>query len=105
MATNHVHAVVVSGTEPSETGGDHLSWGLITALDLVASAIPGVVADDAGALASTEIVTVDGSEPLTQAAQVMVEHRLSHLIVVVGAQPIGVDSTLDVAACLAWGAL
>lgn len=105
MAANHVHAVVVSGSEPSASGGEHLSWGLITALDLVASAIPGVVADDAGALASSEIVTVDATEPLTHAAQVMVEHQLSHLIVVAGTQPIGVVSTLDVAGCLAWGEL
>ena len=104
MAANHVHAVVVSGTEPSAGGGEHLSWGLITSLDLVASAVPGAAGADAGALASSEIVTVDSSEPLERAAQLMVEHQLTHLIVVVGTLPVGVVSTLDIAARLAWGA-
>src|SRR5687768_12506871 len=58
MATHHVHALVVSGIEPTAHGSEHLSWGLITALDLVASALPGVGASDAGSLASTELITV-----------------------------------------------
>ena len=49
----------VSGIEPTPSGGEHLTWGLVTALDLVTAALPGVGAPDAGALASTEIVTVD----------------------------------------------
>src|SRR3954454_19250042 len=56
MASNHVHAVVVSGTEPSPHGGEHLSWGLVTALDLVSAALPALDTPDAGALARTEIV-------------------------------------------------
>jgi CBS domain-containing protein len=103
MVSNHVHAVVVSGTEPSPHGGEHLTWGLVTALDLVAAALPGVEPADAGALANTEIVTVDASEPLERAAQLMLEHQLTHLIVVAQARPVGVVSTLDVAGCLAWG--
>jgi CBS domain-containing protein len=103
MAANHVHAVVVSGIEPTPHGGEHLSWGLITALDLVAAALPGVGMADAGALASTEIITVDAREPLERAAQLMVEHQLTHLLVIAGARPIGVVSTLDIAGCLAWG--
>ena len=103
MATNHVHAVVVSGTEPSPHGGEHLTWGLVTALDLVAATLPGLETADAGALASTEILTVDVEERLERAAQLMVEHQLTHLIVVAGARPVGVLSTLDVAGVLAWG--
>jgi CBS domain-containing protein len=103
MATNHVHAVVVSGTENPGHGGEHLSWGLITALDLASAALPGLSVPDAGALARTEIVTVEADEPLERAAQVMVEHQLTHLIVVTRARPVGVVSTLDLAGCLAWG--
>src|SRR5215204_3308903 len=77
MATNHVHAVVVSGTEVTPSGGEHLSWGIVSALDLVAAALPGVGAPDAGAIASTEVVTVDAQESLQSAAQLMVEHQLS----------------------------
>ena len=103
MATNHVHAVVVSGTEPSPHGGEHLAWGLVTALDLLNATLPGVGAPEAGALASTEIVTDDAAEPLDRAAQVMVEHQLTHVIVVSGGRPVGVVSTLDIAGCMAWG--
>jgi CBS domain-containing protein len=103
MAANHVHAVVVSGVSETVFGGEHLTWGLITALDLVASALPGVVAPDAGSLASTEIVTVESTEPLERAVQLMAEHQLSHLLVVSRARPVGVVSTLDIAGCLAWG--
>ena len=103
MATQHVHAVVVSGIEPDAHGGEQLTWGLITALDLVSSALPGLGPADAGALASTELVTVGADEPLLRAAQVMVEHQLSHLLVTSATSPIGILSTLDVAGCLAWG--
>lgn len=102
MAANHVHAVVVSGLESTPSGGERLTWGLISALDLASAALSGADSD-AGALASSEIVTVDLGEPLTRAAQLMVEHQLTHLLVVSGVRPVGVISTLDVAACLAWG--
>jgi CBS domain-containing protein len=98
MAVNHVH-----GVEPSRNGGEHLAWGIITALDLVTAAMPGVGSAEAGELASTEVLTVDMREPLERAVQLMVEHQLSHLLVVSGARPVGVVSTLDVAGCLAWG--
>ena len=103
MAANHVHAVVVSGTEPTANGGEHLYWGIVTALDLVAAALPGVESPDAGALATTEIVTVEPTEPLQRAAQLMVEHQLTHLLVVDRGRPVGIVSTLDIAGCLAWG--
>lgn len=103
MATHHVHALVVSGIEPTARGGEHLTWGLLSALDLVAAAQPGMHAADAGALASTEVVTIGADEPLRRAAQLMVEHQLSHLLVLSGTVPVGVVSTLDIAGCLAWG--
>ncbi|HWK26264.1 MAG TPA: CBS domain-containing protein [Solirubrobacter sp.] len=101
MAEHNVHAVVVSGLERRPDGNEQLTWGLLTALDLAAAALPGVDASDAGALASTEIVTVDLAEPLDRAIQLMAEHQLSHLVVVAGAEPVGVLSTLDIARCLA----
>jgi CBS domain-containing protein len=102
MAERHIHAVVVSGIE-SVPGGERLTWGLLTALDLVASTLPGYEGAEAADLASTEIVTVQESEPLERAAQLMVEHQLTHLMVVTGGEPVGIVSTLDVAGCLAWG--
>lgn len=103
MAEHNVHAVVVSGLERLPDGNELLTWGLLTALDLAAAALPGVDAADAGALASTEVVTVDATEPLDRAVQLMAEHQLSHLVVVTGAEPVGVLSTLDIARCLAGG--
>jgi len=102
MSEHHIHAVVVSGIE-SIPGGERLTWGLLTALDLVASTMPGYEGAEAADLASTEIVTVEESELLERAAQLMVEHQLTHLLVVTGGEPVGILSTLDVAGCLAWG--
>jgi CBS domain-containing protein len=46
---------------------------------------------------------VEAGEPLEGAARLMVEHQLTHLLVVSAkAQPIGVVSTLDIAGCIAW---
>jgi len=102
MAVNHIHSIVVSGIE-TVPGGERLTWGLITALDLVASTQPGYEGAEAADIASSEIVTVDMDEPLKRAAQLMVEHQLTHLMVVTGGEPVGMISTLDVAGCLAWG--
>jgi CBS domain-containing protein len=102
MSGNHIHSVVVSGIE-SVPGGERLTWGLITALDLVACTQPGYEGAEAADLASTEIVTVEEDEPLERAAQLMVEHQLTHLVVVTAGEPVGMVSTLDVAGCLAWG--
>lgn len=97
MASHHIHAVVVSG--------EQLEWGLISDLDLVAAALPAVPPDrEAGDHASTEVVVVDRDEPLERAAQLMVEHQLTHLLVTGPAgMPVGVLSTLDVAGAIAWG--
>jgi CBS domain-containing protein len=102
MAGEHIHAVVVSGIE-TVPGGERLTWGLITALDLVATTQPGYEAAEAADVASSEIVTVELDEPLERAAQLMVEHQLTHLMVVLDGEPAGMISTLDVAGCLAWG--
>ena len=100
MASRHIHAVVVSGIE-STAHGEQLTWGLLTSLDLAAAAGSGA---DAGAVCSSEVVTVAAGEPLERAIQLMVEHQLTHLLVVSPeALPIGIVSTLDVAGCLAWG--
>ena len=99
MASRHIHAVVVSGIEPTDRG-EHLTWGLLTSLDLAEAAGAGA---DAGGVCSTEVVTVEAGEPLERAVQLMVEHQLTHLLVLSEALPIGIVSTLDVAGCLAWG--
>jgi CBS domain-containing protein len=105
MAEHRVHAVVVGGIEQLLDGREHLSWGLVTALDLVGATLPGAAVPSAGALASTEIVTVGVDEPLERAAQLMTEHQLTHLLVVSEGLPIGIVSTLDVVGRLGAGDL
>jgi CBS domain-containing protein len=102
MAANHVHSIVVSGTDsPADTGRP---WGIVSDIDLARVAAD---ADDltAAEVCATEVVSVVPDETLVRAAQLMVEHETGHLIVVDPdtQEPIGVVSTLDLAGIVAWG--
>lgn len=96
MTTHRVHAVVItspSGARPV---------GVVSDLDVVAGVAAG--ADlTARQAAATETLTVSADELLEGAAQLMSEHGVSHLVVVDGAGgfPLGVLSTLDIAAVYA----
>lgn len=103
MATHHVHAVVVAGIEKDPAGGDHVVWGLVSDMDIVRAAETGIESRTAAEAARTEVVTVDPSTPLEDAARLMNEHRTAHLIVTSDGQPAGVVSSLDIAGALAWG--
>ena len=100
MAREHVHCVVVE----SGSGEAGPPWGIVSDLDLVAAAIVRDLDDQsAGGSAGTPVVTVSPGETLERAAQLMTEHNTAHLIVVDPKQqrPLGVLSTLDIAASLA----
>jgi len=95
MAANHVHTVVV--VEPGIE-----KWRVIHDIDLLRRASEGPegraidVADDP--------VTISVDEPITRAAQLMSEQRTRHLLAVdEEGRPVGVVSSLDLAAALAWG--
>jgi len=103
MATHHVHAVVVGGMTRDDTGGEHRVWGLVSDMDIVRAAEAGVEGRTAAEAARTEVVTVDVSMPLADAARLMDEHGTAHLVVVSGGEPTGIVSSLDIAAALAWG--
>ena len=103
MATHRVHSVVVGGMTRDEAGGEHLVWGLVSDMDIVRAAESGMEGRLAVDAARTEIVTVDPSTPLSEAARLMDEHATAHLLVVSGGHPSGVVSSLDIAAALAWG--
>jgi CBS domain-containing protein len=93
MAKHRVHAVAV-------TDGEHFRpAAVVSDLDVVA-AIASRRDPSAGQSAATEPLTVSAQERLDRAAQLMTEHGVAHLVVVDDAdgQPIGVLSTLDVAA-------
>lgn len=98
MATNHVHAVVVSGL------ADGRAWGVISDVDVL-----GVAAEAperlAGTCAGTKLVTIAPEEPLEAAAEIMREHEISHVLVVDPERelPVGIVSTLDIVGVVAWG--
>lgn len=97
MSEQRVHAVAVADPDHARR-----PFGIVSALDVVAAAAAG--ADEtAGEAASTEVVTVQSSDSLDHAANVMLEHRLSHLIVVdpASGHPCGVLSALDIASAYA----
>jgi CBS domain-containing protein len=104
MAIHRVHAVAVAGTRVDALHGERLVWGFLSDTDLARAARSGDVAHlRAADVASTEAPTVDPTTPLADAAQLMDEHSVSHLVVVGRGQPVGVVSTLDIAAAVAWG--
>jgi CBS domain-containing protein len=103
MMTEHrVHAVYVFdyGDEDDETID---LWGLVSDLDLVAAARADIDRRTAAESSVTPLVTVTSDDPLDRAAQLMAEHGVSHLAVLdpMTGRPIGVLSTLDLAAVIA----
>jgi CBS domain-containing protein len=100
MARHRVHAVVVLGED--EEGG---LWGVVSDTDLLAAiALRELDDHTAGAMAVTPLVTVNRSDSVARAAELMRENSVTHLLVVAGeGQPVGVVSTLDLAAAVACG--
>lgn len=101
MASYHVHAVVVEGAG-SEDG---LGWGIVSDLGLTDAAARGELDRTAGELAAPQAATIRPSDSLIQAATLMSEQGVSHLIVSAepATRPLGILSTLDLAVVLAWG--
>lgn len=103
MAENGVHSVVIEGLAGRPGREEELVWGIVSDLDLMRAAAAGEMDAEVDRLAATEIVTIDSDESVQRAAQLMSEHDIAHLIVVapISGEPVGVVSTLDVAALLA----
>jgi CBS domain-containing protein len=102
MALYRVHAIVVDSSE--EVGRGAGVWGVVSDLDLVASAAVGDVdTRSAGSAARTPLVTIVRDASLQEAAALMARHRVSHLVVVSSSagQPVGIVSSLDIARALA----
>jgi CBS domain-containing protein len=96
MAKHRVHAVAINAGDTVRPAG------VVSDLDAVA----GMISDrapTAAQAAATEPLRVSADERLDRAAQLMAEHGVSHLVVADAADghPIGVLSTLDVAAVYA----
>ena len=102
MTEHAIYCIVVE----NDGGDGGPFWGVVSDLDLVAAATVRDLDDQtAGGTAASPIVMVTPAETLERAAQLMTEHSTSHLIVAdVGLlEPVGVISTLDVAAALSGG--
>lgn len=96
MATNHVHAVVI-------TAGGDAPLGVVSDRELLREAGPDVEDRVAGTVAA-DPVTVFADDPVAQATRTMLDSGVSHAIVVdAGGRPLGVISALDIAGVLAWG--
>jgi CBS domain-containing protein len=97
MSEHRVHSVVVSNLD----GVSESAWGIVSDVDVLRAAPEGAEDRTAGEIAGTELLTVEPDETLERAAQLMAEHEVTHLVVVSGQKPIGVISSLDVAAWIA----
>jgi CBS domain-containing protein len=103
MATYRVHAVLVTA-HGEEQLSEGRPWGIVSDADLLRAAERGDLDEqESGAMATSPVLTIASSDELARAAQLMVDHDVSHLIVVErrSARPIGVLSTLDLARALA----
>lgn len=96
MARYRVHAVVVTASNGSKP------LGMVSDLDVATAAATGAELT-ARAAAATEPLSISSDASLERAAQLMSEHAVSHLIVLdsAGGYPLGVLSTLDIAAVYA----
>jgi CBS domain-containing protein len=104
MAGHRVHCVVVlspSHDQPNES----LAWGIISDLDVLRAGISDGATYTARDLAAQPVITVRPSMPLREAAELMVAHNVSHLVVVdpERQRPVGILSTLDIAGSIARG--
>ncbi|MDX6689475.1 MAG: hypothetical protein QOG15_932 [Solirubrobacteraceae bacterium] len=100
MAARSVHAVAVGGI-----AANHLVWGVIDSLDLVRALRDPDGQGDAEAISRQPAYPIEPDAPLSEAARVMDERNVAHLVVVDRDRPVGVISTLDIAGAAAWGRL
>jgi CBS domain-containing protein len=104
MATHRVHCIAVLALSHGDSGKRYV-WGIVSDLDLLRAGIRTGTEDSAGALAQQPIISVKPSMPLREAGELMLAHGVTHLVVIDpdARRPVGILSTLDVAAVLAFG--
>jgi CBS domain-containing protein len=100
MAMRRVHCVLVRGVDPAAPA----TLAVLADLDLARATGDGALDDvTAGDIAGSPLITVSPDTTLQHAAGLMARYAATHLVVIrpgMGA-PVGVLSTLDVAAALA----
>ena len=103
MAERSIHCLVVGGIRRTEHGGERLTYGIASDLDLMRGLSEPAGARIASDVATTELIAVMPDETLEAAARLMVEHGTAHLIVASPQTglPVGIVSTLDIARVVA----
>jgi CBS domain-containing protein len=94
MAQDHIHCVLIGGVA---------GWSVVTDLDLLRAVDRDIDHLSAGEIAASDLPTVGVGEPLERARELMVEHKVTHVLVLdaESGRPVGVLSGLDIAAILA----
>lgn len=97
MTDTHVHAIAVA--DPDHPGRP---LGFVSVRD-VATAAADCADLSAGEAAATAVVTIPSDASVVEAAQLMMEHSVDHLLVIdaVSGHPSGILSGADVAAAYA----
>jgi CBS domain-containing protein len=103
MAGQRIHCVATGGLTRDRVTGLRMVWGIVSDADIAAAALSGRDDLTASDIAGTEIVTVDPDTTLDVVVRHMLEHETAHVIVVADDEPVGVISTLDIAAAVAAG--
>lgn len=104
MATHHVHLIAVMGVSAA-AGGEALTWGSITDLDVLRGGVRSGGGQTARSLARHPVISVEPTMPLRDAGALMLDNGVTHVLVISPdtQHPVGVLSTLDFAGTLAWG--
>jgi len=102
LAGKHIHCVLVNSVEKL---GARQAARMISALDLLSAAVDEAFEDRTAADLAAKALAVSTDAQLEDAARLMAENRVDHLLVIDAsdAHPVGVLSTLDVAGIVAWG--
>ena len=103
MSTHHVHCIVVRGAEGE--ADESSVWGIISDFDLLRAGMRPDAPDTAAALARQQVIRVETTAALRDAAEQMMTNGTGHVVAVdpQTGHPIGILSTLDIAGVLAWG--
>jgi CBS domain-containing protein len=103
MAESRVHSVVITDLEHGSH--EQRAWGIVTDADILEAVQRDLDELTARDCAASELITVTPGESLDHAAQLMSEHEATHLLVAdpETGRPVGVISSLDIAAVVARG--
>lgn len=101
MREHSVHAVPLISTTHEGLEEPYV-WGIVSDLDVLRAGLEGRVGVRARDLAGGPVISVRPSLPLRAAAQLLLDNRVRHAIVIEPdrGRPIGVLSTLDVVSLL-----